>query len=209
MLVTEFVLSQLPDRARVLEVGCGAGELALTIAAAGHDVVAIDPNAPVGSIFRQVSVEEFDEDAPFDAAVAVRSLHHMESLRANLEKIARFAPRLIVEEFAWDRMDEETLDWYFGQLRILDAAGAAKPGTPKTLDELRQWWVEHHETVHGVHRYAKLDAELRRAFHAEHFEWVPYLWHYLSGPQIEALERGLINAGAIRPLGFRFVGVRR
>ena len=60
-----------------------------------------------------------------------------------------------------------------------------------------------------MHRYAKLDDELRRAFRAEHFEWVPYLWRYLSGPHIEPLERGLINAGAIRPLGFRFVGVSR
>jgi 2-polyprenyl-3-methyl-5-hydroxy-6-metoxy-1,4-benzoquinol methylase len=34
---------------RVLEIGCGEGELATALAAAGHEVVAIDPEAPTGA----------------------------------------------------------------------------------------------------------------------------------------------------------------
>src|SRR5206468_8596581 len=52
--LTEWVLSQLPDPpTRLLEVGCGGGELARLLAAAGHEVVAIDPRAPEGRIFRR------------------------------------------------------------------------------------------------------------------------------------------------------------
>ena len=47
--VEEFVLDQVglpPDR--VLEVGCGEGELAHALARAGYSVTAIDPQAPEG-----------------------------------------------------------------------------------------------------------------------------------------------------------------
>ena len=52
----EFVLSRLPRaRARVLEVGCGVeGGLTPALAAAGYDVLGIDPHAPEGPLFRSV-----------------------------------------------------------------------------------------------------------------------------------------------------------
>jgi 2-polyprenyl-3-methyl-5-hydroxy-6-metoxy-1,4-benzoquinol methylase len=54
----------------VLEVGCGRGDLALAIARSGHDVVAIDPRAPAGHIFRAVTLEDLTDPAPFDAVAA-------------------------------------------------------------------------------------------------------------------------------------------
>src|SRR3712207_7759132 len=54
--VEEFVLAQIGDPpARVLEVGCGEGELARTLARAGHSVTPIDSRAPEGPIFQRVS----------------------------------------------------------------------------------------------------------------------------------------------------------
>ncbi len=35
------------------------------------------------------------------------------------------------------------------------------------------------------------------------------LYRWLGGPASEALEAGLIEADAIRPIGFRYAGVRR
>jgi SAM-dependent methyltransferase len=113
MELTEFVLSQLPSApARVLEVGCGKGDLARALVAAGHEVVAIDPEAPQGAIFRRTTIEAFDEAGPFDAVVASLSLHHVEDLGGVLDKLARLLRGpLILNEFAWDRYEPMTPEW--------------------------------------------------------------------------------------------------
>lgn len=184
----------------MLEVGCGAGELALELSGAGYDVVAIDPDAPAGDIFRRTTIDELDDAGGFDAAVAARSLHHVEELDAAVAKLAALAPLLVVDEFVWDRADEATLDWYEGQRRLLVAAGHAPASPP--ADE----WVAHHEHLHG---YDRLNAALDRHFHTRVFEWVPYLYRYLGGPASETLEEGLVAARAIRAIGFRYVGERK
>src|ERR687894_2791494 len=87
--VEEFVLGQIGNPpARVLEVGCGKGELALAMARAGHSVTAIDPRAPEGPIFRRTRIEEFTDPAQFDHVVASLALHHVEDLGMALGNIA-------------------------------------------------------------------------------------------------------------------------
>jgi SAM-dependent methyltransferase len=144
--LTEFVLSQLPVApARVLEVGCGEGELARALDAAGYEVVAIDPEAPEGSIFRRTTIEAFDGRDPFDAVVASRSLHHVEDLGGVLDKLVRLLAGggpLILNEFAWDRRE---------------------PMTPE--------WEEEHAGLHG---YGAMRAELDARFEERFFEWRPY-----------------------------------
>ena len=198
-----FVAESLPGPpARVLEVGCGSGELALELAAQGWDVLAVDPEAPDGPIFRRVTLEELDEPGPFDAVVARRSLHHIHDLEAAVVKIATLlapgAPFVLVE-FAHERLDRETADWYLGQFAALHAAGSTG-APPRDVGKLRAEYD-------GLHTSEQMLAALRARFDERQFERTPYLHGELGGVASEALERTLIEAGAIEPTGFRWIGV--
>ena len=197
-----FVLSQLPPvPARVLEIGCGrAGGVAPALASAGYDVLAIDPDAPSGALYRQITVEELDDPGPFDAVVAGRVLHHVHPLGPVLDKLARLAPLLLLDEFAWNHMDEPTVDWYESQHRVLAAAGRE----PKGPSNLAGWRARHTD----LHPYETLRRELDARYEERRFEWRPYFYRWLGGPASESLEQALIAAGAIRPIGFRYAGVR-
>lgn len=201
-----FVLGELPPPpARVLEIGCGAGELALALAQARYDVLAIDPNAPEGEIFRQTTLEDFHEPGTFDAIVASSSLHHIHDLEAAVERLhdlLRPDGRLVLVELAWERMDRDTADWYLGQELALQAAGRLG-GVPHSVEEALAAWDEEHR---GLHTCEAMRATLGRCFLELRFEWTPYLYRTLGGVASEALEQTLIDGDAIRALGFRWVG---
>jgi len=199
---TAFVLSQLPSPpARVLEIGCGPeGGITPALAKAGHDAVGVDPRAPDGVRFQKMRFEELDEHR-FDAVVGERVLHHVEPLAPALDKLARLAPVLILEEFAWEQMDEPTRDWYESQHRALVAAGIEPIGPAS--------WARWEEEHVDLHRSDVLRGALAARFEERHFEWRPYLYRWLAGPVTEALEETLIGVEAIRALGFRSVGVSR
>jgi SAM-dependent methyltransferase len=201
-----FVLGELPPPpARVLEIGCGAGELALDVADAGYDVLAIDPDAPMGPIFRQTTLENLAEPGTFDAVVASRSLHHIHDLDAAVERIhslVRPGGRLILAEFAWERMDPDTADWYLGQQLALEAAGRLDD-VPRSLEDALAAWEEEHR---GLHAGETMRVSLSRRFHELRFERTPYLHRTLGGVASEALEATLIDARAVRALGFHWVG---
>jgi SAM-dependent methyltransferase len=206
-VIGAFVLSHLPPApARVLELGCGPeGGLARSLLAAGHEVVAVDPVAPDGAIFRRLRFEDFVEPGPFDAVVASRSLHHVDDLAATLDHVAALlepAGTLVLAEFAWDRLDEPTAEWYHGQLLALSAAlGRAAPGS---VDDVRAKWQAEHAGLHG---YGAMRRELDARFAERLFTWEPHLYREVDGVATEALERTLMEAGAIRGLGFHYVGV--
>jgi SAM-dependent methyltransferase len=205
MDVLDFVLAHVRQPpARILEVGCGAGELALALAQRGFDVTAIDPDAPNGAIFRKETLESFSESANFDAVVASRSLHHIESLERGLDKIhdlLRPGGLLVLNEFAWDQMDEATARWY-----------RAHMGEPTHKDEsllpdnFPGAWVEEHQDMHtSLAMREALDAR----FESQSFEWLPYMAeHYLKRDDLIAEERNQIDSRKIKPIGFRYVGRR-
>jgi SAM-dependent methyltransferase len=201
----KFLLSRLPPPpARVLEVGCGSGDLARAVAEIGYAVVAIDPEAPEGAMFRRVSLEDFSDPEPFHAVVAGRSLHHIEDLERAVDTIhdlLRGTGSVILDEFAWDRMDVATAAWYLGHVK--------KPG-PKDASLLPgsfpDAWIKEHDDLHETQ--AMISA-LSRRFHEEFFEWVPYIArNYLEREDLEDEEKELIDSGAIQAIGFRYVGRR-
>jgi SAM-dependent methyltransferase len=196
--LVSFVLAALPaPAARILEVGCGTGELARAMDAAGYRVLAIDPQAPEGPTFRRTTLEALDEAGPFDAAVATYALHHIESLNPALDRIAGLLTphgRLIIEEFGWDRLDPATARWY-GQ----------QQGEPSVESVLAKWGAEHD----GLHGYAAMRRALEERFAECSFDWRPYLYRCLEREDLETSEREAIAQNEIRAVGFRYVGVRR
>jgi SAM-dependent methyltransferase len=201
----DFVLTHLPARpARVLEVGCGKGKLALALDAAGYEVTAIDPAAPDGPMFRRIKLEELEDDARFDAVVSSAVFHHMgESLEPNLDRVARALEGggpFVLDEFGPDRLDEVTAAWYEGQRLILAAAG--RPSDRPSAEQ----WAQHHVSVTPSD---VLLSAARSRFDERLSEDVPYLWRYLDGVVSAELEESLVTMGAIAALGFRFVGMSK
>jgi hypothetical protein len=104
----------------------------------------------------------------------------------------------VLDEFAWEQMDPATRDWYEGQHRMLVGAGREPPGPP----DLSRWREEHDD----LHPSGLLLDELRARYEVTFFERRPYLYRWLGGVATEALEQALLGAGAIRAIGFRWVG---
>ena len=195
-----FVLEQLPPPpGRVLEVGCGReGGVVPLLLAEGYDVLGVDPDAPEGEHFRRGDYR--DVEGTYDAVVAGRMLHHVHPLDEGIANLARLAPLAIVDEFAWDRIDDAAQDWYEGQHRLLRAAGA-EPYGPSDLDE---WRARHPR----LHTHDVLLGALRARYDERALEWLPYYHRWLGGPSSEALEQTLIDAGAFPPIGWRWAGTR-
>jgi SAM-dependent methyltransferase len=194
----------LPPPARVLEVGCGDGDLARALAAGGYEVVAIDPHAPEGGVFRRMRIEELDEldgPGPFDLVVADRVLHHVDPLEPVLDKLARLAPLLVVGEFAWERIDAPTQEWYEALHRRLVSTGHDPVG-PADLDA---WRWDHQD----LHRSDRVLAGLASRYTQVELERGPYFYRWLRVPGVEAEERRALAAGEIQPIGLRYAGRRR
>jgi SAM-dependent methyltransferase len=188
-----LVLRELPPPpVRVLEVGCGDGHLALALAADGFDVLAVDPKAPNGEIFRRTTIEELGDEGPFDAAVASLSLHHVADLGVavgRVHSLLRPGAPFVVREFAWDHVDKPTARW--------DYRRRGKEGG------LAEWREEHEH----LHRFSALRSALDSSFRERSFAWGPYLAEYEPGEGDVTEESRLIEAGEIRAVGFLYVGL--
>jgi SAM-dependent methyltransferase len=195
-----FVFDQLPPPPlRVLEVGCGSeGGLVEQLAAAGYDVLGVDPHAPEGERFVQAEFQSLD--GSWDAVVAGYVLHHVNPLGPGLDKLATLAPLLVAGEFAPNLVGGAAQDWYEAQHRMLRAAGV-EPRGPASLDE----WRERHP---GLHSDELLLRELRARYDELVLERVPFFGRWLGGPSSEALEQALVNAGAFPAIGYRWAGSR-
>jgi SAM-dependent methyltransferase len=188
----DFVRTWLPEPpARVLEVGCGDGELTRLLAAEGWEATGIDPDPPDGEAFVAVTLEGFRADAPFDAAVAIRSLHHVGDLDRALANLASsLVPRapLVLFEFAVEHADAVALDWL------------AARGLPPPVAE------EHRAEVTEL---AALRAGLERRFDLLFAAPVPYLAREAGRPDLEAEENAAVAAGTLLPAGVRLAYAKR
>jgi SAM-dependent methyltransferase len=190
-----FVRAALPPPpARVLEVGAGHGELAAALAAAGYEVVAVDPAGHVPEV-HAVPLHEIDEPpASFAAAVAVLSLHHVEPLSEScrrLGELVRPGGTLVIDEFDMDRFDEVAAG------RWLDQRG--ETGDPAAI-------VAAHDDLHPVR---VIRTELSPWFEVGEPVPGPYLYRWDLPDGLRGAEEEQIARGALPATGARLIGRRR
>jgi len=190
----DFVKRFLPSEGRrVLEVGCGAGELAACLCKDGYAVVAIDSDHDSIVAARRVGVDariatwpHFNDDR-FDAVLFTRSLHHIHPLDESVERAAESLAeggRVIVEDFAYESADEKTLHWFNSAIRLLEATGLLVVGDDflekillktETLDA----WRQNHE--HDLYTAAEIGAQLEKMFSRVLKENAAYYFRYIAG----------------------------
>jgi SAM-dependent methyltransferase len=140
--------------ARILEAGCGRGALAAALADLGYQVTGVDRNADMAAAAgeRGVSViqaDVHDVTGEYDVVLFTRSLHHAEDLDGILAHAGTLlAPggQVIIEEFAWERVDHAAADFLYDSRALLVATGLLDAETPS--DDLLDAWVTGHDLLH-------------------------------------------------------------
>jgi SAM-dependent methyltransferase len=227
-----FVARELLAPARVLDAGCGPGEVLRALMAQGYEVVGIDVDEEAvtrasanGGRALRADLLSF-EDEPFDAVFFGRSLHHMSPLGAALERTRALLTRgglLIAEEFALESVDFDTARWLYELDSMLETTGIVAHGPhahPEVDDPLERWRLEH---VHdpplatGEEMLAAISAD----FAIDSIERVPYLYRHLAErmhPSARAaalvrrlfeLETAGIAEGRVEAVGLRVIARRK
>jgi SAM-dependent methyltransferase len=224
--IQRFVSS---ERRRILEVGCGTGELAARLSTDGYSVVAIDSNGDSIAAARRLGVDARVATWPdfasgqFDAVLFTRSLHHIHPLRESIRHAAESlvdGGLIIVEDFAYESTDEKTLRWFISAIHFLEAAGLLSVGDEflnKVLSktETLKAWRENHEAE--LHTAAEIETQLEKVFGRVIRENAAYYFRYIANTItatekrnaiLQALaeqEETLATDSSIVALGRRFV----
>jgi SAM-dependent methyltransferase len=134
------IAERLPANARVLDIGCGSGDLAALVMRLRPDVSieGIDVLVRPGTA---IPVHEYDgahipfADHAFDAAMVIDVLHHTDDPQAVLAEIARVAPVVVIKDHLRDGIAAGAT------LRFMDWVGNAAHGVRLPYNYLshREW----------------------------------------------------------------------
>ncbi|WP_158852090.1 class I SAM-dependent methyltransferase [Saccharothrix deserti] len=140
--------------ARVLEAGCGRGALAAALADMGYEVTGVDRDAEMAAAAGErgvpvIQADVRDVSGEFDVVLFTRSLHHAESLDDILaHAVTLLAPggQVVIEEFAWERVDHAAAHFLYDNCALLVATGLLDAELPS--GDLLEAWVSGHDSLH-------------------------------------------------------------
>jgi SAM-dependent methyltransferase len=204
--LARLVLTEVgPQPARVLDMGCGLGHVALELARAGHDVTAVDSEEESvvlatraaetdpfrrerGALSYRVAEfsGDFEDEVRYDRVVLSRVVHHINDPAAAVARTAdllRPGGRVVVVEFAHDRLGPAAARWIARSRRELARSRLWPQAVSGSLAEeteavVRQWRTDHEDE--GLNPYRAMLDPLRRRFTLRRLRWQPYLFWDLA-----------------------------
>ncbi|TMI29857.1 class I SAM-dependent methyltransferase [Candidatus Bathyarchaeota archaeon] len=164
----------------------------------------------------------------FDLIIFSRVLHHVpkpESAVKQAHSLLRPGGRIICVEHAYDQFDRRGATWFYHVRRTLEHAGwyssekRLSENADASITEIMEEWFEPARKEH-FNRFDDMVKPLRKWFLERSLSWEPYIyWDILTDmyvPDAEAenavarsvyaMERALVDTGAISPVLFCFVG---
>ena len=184
-----FLRAHVPQGARLLEVGCGAGHLARALLDAGYDVLALDADATEVERARGMDVNArcvawpAYDDEPYDAIAFTRSLHHMNPLDDAVRRareLLRPGGLLLVEDFAFVETTDATIDWFAAILKTPTTRELLQPTPNEMVAFLVEPGADPRTTWHGRHDHERhtgpaMTEAGRRDFDVLATDIVPYI----------------------------------
>jgi 2-polyprenyl-3-methyl-5-hydroxy-6-metoxy-1,4-benzoquinol methylase len=231
---------------KILEVGCGNGYLSLELARDGHEVIGLDTSQeminvaertrdahPTPSDFGKLTYSCADitswqgKEDHFDIVImnrTVHHLHHLQSAIANVKHLLTSNGQFICQDYAYDRLNDQTASWMYSMQRLLFLSGLSEDDPTKATNDaqsielLQTAWFQ--KSDHRLNRYEEMLQVFQALFHEQHSSWVPYLFVSIGNaicnttaeqehafiPFLRNMEQYLIEKGYIQAVGFRYVG---
>jgi ubiquinone/menaquinone biosynthesis C-methylase UbiE len=185
--------SHLPaPPARLLEVGCGAGDFALALQQLRYEVIAIDQSEENVERARAKGVNATTadwpnfEDLPFHAILFTRSLHHIQPVTAALKQahaLLRTGGTLVIEDMAFHEATGRTILWFKSIVDVLDAAGALKHDEDRFASRIAHaddaqdaWRLDHADIAPAV----EIHNAVQSLFTLKAGAQTPHLYRYIS-----------------------------
>jgi SAM-dependent methyltransferase len=188
----KFIFSHLPVGSKVLEIGCGDGEVAAELSSHGYRVTGLDSEHDRVVKARRRGVRavvaswpQFDSN-PVDAIAFTRSLHHINPLDGAIEKARQLinpTGLLLIEDFAFGETNHAAVHWFLEILRSDEAKSQIEPVKDQFVtdllaakDPIRVWQENHNQALHSI---AAITEAVSNRFVIEETDSVPYLYRYL------------------------------
>ncbi|GAA3870286.1 hypothetical protein GCM10022243_39600 [Saccharothrix violaceirubra] len=124
--------------------------MAAALAGRGYEVVGVDRDADMVAAAKERGVHVLHADVrdvtgEYDVVLFTRSLHHADDLDGILAHAASLAPGglVVLEEFAWERVDRAAAHFLHDTRALLVAAGLLHADVP--ADDPLDAWVAGHD----------------------------------------------------------------